>query len=164
MDNVYYISSFKRNLILVGRLFEQFYNVSFDNKSIIIPRNIVNICSTNLENWLYALRPNNQLLLNTEMFKAEQPKYKKLKISHDNGTYLWHFRLGHINLHRINRLVKDGFLRELNVDTLPICESCLEHKMTKRPFSRKGERAKEPLESKYLDVCRPLNVQAWMYK
>ena len=94
------------------------------------------------------------------MFKVEYPKSKKQKVSHDNDTYLWHLRLGHINLDRINRLVKDGPLRELKVDTLPVCESCLEGKMTKRPFSAKGERAKEPLKLLHSDVCSPLNVQA----
>ena len=53
---------------------------------------------------------------------------KKQKISHDDNTYLWHLRLGHINLDRINRLVKDGPLRDLNVGTLPACESCLEER------------------------------------
>ena len=32
--------------------------------------------------------------------------------------------------------------------------------MTKRPFSGKGERAKEPLELVHSNVCVPLNVQA----
>ena len=91
----------------------------------------------NLENWLYPLRPNNQTLLNIEMIKVEQPKYKKQKISHDNDTYLWHLRLSHINLDRINRLVKDGPLRKLNVGTLPVYESCLKGKMIKRPFFKK---------------------------
>ena len=101
LDNVYFIPGFKRNLISVGRLFEQCYDVSFNNKCVIISRNGVNICSANLENCLYTLRPNNQSLLNTELFKVEQPKSKKQKISHDNDIY-------HINLNKINKLVKDG--------------------------------------------------------
>ena len=70
------------------------------------------------------------------------------------------FSISFINLDRINRLVKDGPLRELNVGTLPICESCLEGKMTKRPFSTKGERSKEPLQLVHSEVCGPLSVQA----
>ena len=57
------------------------------------------------------------------MFKVEQTKSKKQNISHYNDTYLWHLRLGHINLDRINRIVKDGPLRELNVGTLLVYES-----------------------------------------
>ena len=81
-------------------------------------------------------------------------------MSHDNETYLWNLRLGHISLDRINRLVKDGPLRDLRIGTLPVCESCLEGKMTNRLFSVKGTRAKEPLQLVHLDVCGPLNVQA----
>ena len=77
-----------------------------------------------------------------------------------NQTYLWHLRLGHINLKRINRLVKDGPLGSLEVEELPICESCLEGKMTKRPFLAKGHRAKEVLELVHSDVCGPLSIRA----
>ena len=109
-------------MIFVGSLFEQFYDVSFNNKLVNISKNGVNIYSANLENWLYALSPNSQTPLNIEMFNVEQPKSKKQKISYDNDTYLWHPRLGHINLDRINKLVKDGPLRELNIGTLQVYE------------------------------------------
>ena len=50
-------------------------------------------------------------------------------------------------------------MRELRVETLPVCESYLDGEMTKRPFSAKGNRAKEPLELVHSDVCGPTNVQ-----
>ena len=68
-------------------------------------------------------------------------------------------RLGHIGLDRINRLVNDVSLRELSIGSLRVCESCLEGKMTKRPFSAKGSRATEPLQLVHMDVSSPLNVQ-----
>lgn len=52
--------------------------------------------------------------------------------------------LGHIGLDKI-QMVKDGPLIEWSVGTLSICESCLEGKFTKKPFSVKGKRAIEPL-------------------
>ena len=114
-----------------------------------------------MEYGLYILRPMESFILNTEIFRVANPKpNKKLRVSSDSETYLWHLRLGHISLDRINRLTKDGPLRELRVGSLPVCESCLEGKMTKRTFSAKGERAKEPLELVHTDVCKPLNVQA----
>ena len=51
-----------------------------------------------------------------------------------------------MNLERINRLTKEGPLRELRVRTLPVCESCVEGKMTRRKIFAKGERAKKPFE------------------
>ena len=113
-----------------------------------------------VEHGLYILRTNKRTLLNTELFRVEHPKPKKQNILDNDDTYLWHLRLGHISLDRINRLVKDGHLKELKVGNLPVCESCLEDKMTKSSFSAKGFRVKEPLELVHSDVYGPLNVQA----
>ena len=158
LNNVYCIPGFRRNLISVSKLYEQLFTVSIYNNQIVISKNGLNICHANNENGLYILRPNKRTLLNTELFRVERPKPKKQKILDNDDTYLWHLRLGHISLDRINRLVKDGPLKELKVCNLPVCESCLEGKMTKRSFSAKGFRAKEPLELVHSDVCGPLNV------
>ena len=69
-------------------------------------------------------------------------------------------RLGHINLNRINRLVKDGILDNLVLEPMPVCESCIEGKMTKRPFPPKGNRSSELLELVHTDVCGPINIRA----
>ena len=57
-------------------------------------------------------------------------------------------------------MVKNGLLSELEGDSLPPCESCLEGKMTKRPFTGKGYRAKEPLELIHSDLYSQMNVKA----
>ena len=91
---------------------------------------------------MYVLRPTKRSLNNSELFKVEHPKSnKRQKVSYSDNTYICHLKLGHINLDRINRLVKDGPLRKLHVGTLPVCESCLKGNMTKRPFSANGERS-----------------------
>ena len=140
---------------------KQLFTISFDNNAINISHNGLEICRACLEYGLYVLRPFESYSFNTEMFRIANPiSNKKQKVSNDDQTYLWHLRLGHISLDRINRLTKDGPLRELSVGTLPVCESCLEGKMTKRSFSGKRKRAEEPLELVHSDVCGPLNVQA----
>ena len=85
-------------------------------------------------------------ILNNEMFRVANPKpSKKPKVSSGRETYLWHLRLDHINLDRINRLTKDGPLRKLKVGSLPFCESCLDGKMTKRSFLLKEKEPKNHL-------------------
>ena len=79
---------------------------------------------------------------------------------YSNPTRLWHKRLGHINLNRINRLVKDGILDNLVLEPIPVCESCIEGKMTKRPFPPKGNRSSELLELVHIDVFGPINIRA----
>ena len=161
LNNVFFILGVRRNLISVSMLHEQLFNIYFINNEIVISRNGLDICHAKPENGLYVLRPTEQSLNNSELFKVEHPKYnKRQKVSYSDNTYLWHLRLGHINLNRINRLVKDGPLRELNVGTLLVFKPYLEGKMTKRPFSAKGKRSKEPFQLVHSDVCGPLSVQA----
>ena len=153
LNNLFFIPGFRRNLIYVSRLHEKLFSISFINNEIVISRNGLDICHAKPENALYVLRLTERSLNDSELFKVEHPKSnKRQKVSHSDNTYLWHLRLGHINLDSINRLVKDGPLRKLNVDTLSVCESCLEGKMTKRPFSTKGEISKEPLQLVHSDV------------
>ena len=51
-------------------------------------------------------------------------------------------------------------MKDLSVGTLPVCESCLEDKMIKRPFTTKELRAEQPLELVHSDVCGPFSTQA----
>ena len=48
----------------------------------------------------------------------------------------------------------------MGFDGFPICESCLEGEMTKRPFNAKGRRAQELLELVHSDVYGPMLIQA----
>ena len=69
-------------------------------------------------------------------------------------------RLGHINLNRIKKLVKEGFLGDLVLQLMEVYESCLEGKMTKRPFPVKGNRTNAKLELVYTNVYGPINIRA----
>ena len=44
---------------------------------------------------------------------------------------------------------------------LSFYESCVESKMTKRPITVKGYKAKECLELMHTNICGPFNVHAW---
>ena len=46
------------------------------------------------------------------------------------------------------------------VEPYLICEPCLQGKMTKIPFTRKGVRAIDVLELIHIDVCGPLTHMA----
>ena len=69
-------------------------------------------------------------------------------------------RLGHINLNRISRLVKYEILDNLVLKPLPVYKSCIEGKMTKIPFSLKGNRPDDLLELVHTDVYGPINIRA----
>ena len=75
-------------------------------------------------------------------------------------TQLWHLRLGHINMDRIRRLVTSGHLSPLDVIALPVCEPCLEGKMTIRLFKAKGHKAKGVLDLVHRNLCMPMSTSA----
>ena len=77
-----------------------------------------------------------------------------------NDKYLWHLRLGHIAEDRLNKLEKFGLLSLLTFESYPVCESCLQGKMTKLPFVGNGERATDLLALVHTDVCSPFDVPA----
>ena len=155
LRDCFYVPRLKRNLISVACLFKDSYSVSFSNK-VVIRKNKSFICSGWMQNNLYFIKPKMDTLLNTEITENS----KRLKTSHSNKTYLWHLRLGHISLDRIRRLARDGPLDLHEVESMPRCESCLEGKMTKRPFGSKRKRVEEVLELVHSDVCGPMNIKA----
>ena len=159
LDNVLFVLEMKKNLILISCLLEQLYKVSFEINEVFIFKKGIHICSAKLENNLYMLKSREtKAILNTEMFTTAETQNKRQKIS--PNTYLWHLRLGYINLNRIGRLVKRGLLNELEDNSFPPCESCLEVKMTKRHFFENGYGAKETLELVHTNLCDPMNVKA----
>lgn len=154
-----YAPSLRRNLISVSMLVKDGYSVYF-NDNIVIRKNKHFICSGALVDNLYVINPISPTMQLMEMNNMSSNINKRKEPSCMNQTYLWHLRLGHVNLRRIQRLVKDGPLSSLEVEALPVCESCLEGKMTKRPFKAKGYRAKDVLELVHSDLCGPMTVQA----
>ncbi|CAI7763239.1 unnamed protein product, partial [Closterium sp. NIES-53] len=71
----------------------------------------------------------------------------------------WHERLCHVNFLVLQKLVKDGSLKGLEVNgavkEIGSCPTCLETKFTKFPFSSSTGPAKAPLALVHMDVVGP---------
>ena len=93
---------------------------------MVIKRNGSFICSSIKSNGLYVITlsvsDESMMELNNSMVTVPT----KRKEPSSNPTRLWHIRLGHINLNRINRLVIEGILGDLVLQLMKVCESCLE--------------------------------------
>ncbi|KAL0295897.1 UNVERIFIED_CONTAM: Retrovirus-related Pol polyprotein from transposon TNT 1-94 [Sesamum angustifolium] len=68
--------------------------------------------------------------------------------------------LGHISQDRMKRWVDSKSLEVDNLDNLPVCESCLKAKMTKKPFVGQSKLANGLSNLIHIDVRGPLNTQA----
>ncbi|CAI7772562.1 unnamed protein product [Closterium sp. NIES-53] len=87
------------------------------------------------------------------------------KASSGNGDAdweTWRKRLCHINIPMLQKLVKDGSLKGLEVNRavkeIGSCPTCLETKFTKFPFSSGTGPAKAPLALLHMDVVGPTRV------
>ena len=105
----------------------------------------------------YGHTPNVNGLLNLDRSDTHihNVDAKRCKVDNDSATYLWHYRLGHIDVKRMKKLHIDRFLESLDT-----CEPCLMGKMTKTPFSETMERATDLLEIIHTNVCGPMNIEA----
>ena len=86
---------------------------------------------------------NNGIYFLSQLVNVVKTSGKRHRIDNVLEVYLWYCRLGHVNKNRINRLAQEGILEVGDCESLPTCESCLLGKMTKSPFTEKGERASE---------------------
>ena len=83
---------------------------------------------------------------------------KRCRVDKDSTTFLWHCRLGHIDVKRMKNLHTNGLLESLDFESPDTCKPCLVGKMTKTPFFGTMERASDLLEIIHADVCGPMSV------
>ena len=135
LEDYLYVPDVRRNFFSTTYLGKHGYCVILKDNVVVF------ICSGNIVDGIYILTPNKHELYNSKLDNNSHVKSLKRKFPSTSDAYLWHLHLGHINSNRIQRLIKDGLLEPLDFDKFPICESCLEGKMTKRPFNANGRRA-----------------------
>ena len=91
-------------MISVSALFKQGYSILF-NKNIFIKLNESFICSGKLVDDFYLITHKMYEIHDTTLNKLQNLPFKR-KTSFNNSIYLWHLRLDHINLKKIDRLIK----------------------------------------------------------
>jgi hypothetical protein len=82
---------------------------------------------------------------------------KKNKLNNQYPSYLWHYRLDHINETRITKLNKEGYFF-FYYESYKTCEAYLLSKMTKTTFIRKSERFNKLLGIIHTDVYGPMMI------
>jgi GAG-pre-integrase domain len=139
--NVYFVPSIFRNIISISCLEMNGFSFIIKDNVCSIYKNELYYGTSFMMNGLYMLKID-KLIFNIN---------KRLKISHESMSFMWHYRLGHINEKCIKKLHEVGLLGNM-------CRSSLRGKMTKMPFSQKGERTSDILALIHTDVCRPMST------
>ena len=123
LENVFYVPSFRRNLISVSVMDKigYWFNIRNGKVNIFLDSQLIGHCI--LSHNLYQLSLHSNIDEINVVSKRPLVKERSFK--------LWHKRLGHISKERVERLVKDNILPTLDFDDLDTCVDCIRGKMTK---------------------------------
>ena len=81
----------------------------------------------------------------------------KRSMENESFAFLWHKHLGHISKERLQRLVKNVILPNLEFTDFVLCVDCIKGKQTKH--NKKGStRSNQLLEIIHTDICGPFDV------
>ena len=128
LHDVAYIPSLSRNLISVFILDRQGYSFSFGGGKVDIFSNSVLIGNDVLFGNLYSLSLHHGPLCDSSFLNSVVGcKLARMNLS---SSMLWHKRLGHISRQRLERLVRDSVLSNLDFSNFETCVFCLKRKMT----------------------------------
>ena len=84
----------------------------------------------------------------------------KRKLNNKNSSSLWHKRLGHISKNRVERLVSEEILDQIDFSDFNVCVKCIKGKQTK--MKKLGAiRATEIVELIHTDICVPFLTPSW---
>nr|KAJ0213750.1 hypothetical protein LSAT_V11C400160130 [Lactuca sativa] len=152
------IPSFRRNLVSVSKLDKSGYYCSFGNGefSLSLNSNIIGTGSLTYCDKLYML----DIVTSYNETLHVDSRGTKRKLNNENSATLWHKRLGHISKMRIDRLVSDGVLSNLNFTDLKISAECIKGKQTKTK-RLDATRSLDVLELIHTDICGPFPSASW---
>ena len=153
--DVLYVPSLTRSLVSASKLVRNGFAFIGDDESIrLFMKNDLNyllgVCLLDNDLWKLDCTFMNHL----NCYNIDSSLQVKRPLSNDLSSMLWHRRLGHISKTRLQRLVKENILPDLNFTDLHVCVDCCKGKLTK--IKRKNStRSQKLLKVIHSDVCGP---------
>ena len=156
--DTFYVPSISRNLVSLSKLDVARYSFRFGNGCFSLYKRTCMIGSSTLYDGLYKLNLDN-LYVETLMTLHHNVGTKH-SLANKCSTYLWHKHLGYISKERMQRLVKNEILSNLDFTDLNVCVDCIKDKQTKH--TKKGAtRSTQLLEIIHTDICEPFDVNSF---
>ena len=153
--NTFYVPSISRNLVSLSKLDSTGYSVLFSFGQLSLMLNFVTVGSGIFCDGLYKISLNHEFA--QALIILHSNVGSKRGLINANSSILWHRRLRHIYKERIEKLVKEGILQNLDFTDFHVCVDCIKGKKTKH--TKKGAtRSNELLEIIHTDICGPLSV------
>ena len=128
LNDCHFCPSFFLNIISVGLLTKNDYEILIKKQVCNIIMNDVTIFCGHLNNDVYMLSQPVNIVYSI----GKHPRLDSV-----SDIYLWHYKLGHINKNRINRLTEEEIFEVSDCESLLTCEFCLLGKMTSHLLLKK---------------------------
>lgn len=160
IKDVLHVPDVRKNLLSVSKMENNNLKVIFTNGKI----------EAYSENRLLLVGHKKGTLYHVDMYvklnNSSLCNYSKVSEKNEKLVKLWHKRYGHLGYENLKLLSKNKLVHGLeNLENFDInskhCEPCILGKITRKPFNRKGYRAKQPLELVHTDVCGPISPVSW---
>ncbi|GJW80873.1 retrotransposon protein, putative, ty1-copia subclass [Tanacetum coccineum] len=157
LDNCHFSPSITRGIVSLSRLWDKGFRHEFmDNGAILVSKDSICYFNTFPRDGIFEIDMHNHISNERSIYTCSN---KKTKHNLDS-TFLWHYRLGHINKKRIEKLQHDGLLESIDDESFDVCVSCIYGKMARKPFTHASERADDLLGIIHSDLCGPFRTMS----
>ncbi|MCO5594326.1 hypothetical protein L7F22_048356 [Adiantum nelumboides] len=156
--DIYHIPGLRRNILSVTAATSSGSSIEFFHDLCVIhfklPNGQFEIIKLPQQNRLYPIKltqsGHNTVIVSTSIIT--------LYLTKTVSTLMWHYRLGHINGHTLQRMAKHGLCSGLppNLSSIDLCEGCIMGKASHKPFHRSQSRSSQLNQLVHSDLCGPM--------
>ena len=159
MKDTAYVPSMRRNLISIFVLDGCGYSFHFGDGRVYVYYDSGLVGYGILSNGLYMLNVNSFSVDQRESDVNSVVGKKRGRIV-ESSSMLWHKRLGHISRERMERLIKENILHDLDFSDFETCIDCVKGKLTAGARKDKANRSEGILQLIQTDICGPITPVA----
>ena len=147
IKDVLYVPDLHGNLLSVKKITDNGFKTVFNETECNITKNNIIVATAESIGNLYRLKDHKALLA--------QSQHK------ENCIHSWHRKLGHRDPEAIRRIVKEILASNIKIEDCGIkeaCDTCIQGKLSRKPFPKRTEKAKEILDLVHTDICGPMQT------
>ncbi|KAH0809704.1 hypothetical protein GEV33_013085 [Tenebrio molitor] len=150
LDETLCVPDLRSNLLSVAKMTEHGFEVIFRRNEAIVTNPDTG------ENVIVARRDKDMYYIDE---LSEKSRVSQISMSLQE----WHERFGHLNEKDLKNIIRKQKVDGIDIkadEALPVCETCVKGKQTRKPFTRSVSQSTELLELVHTDVCGPMRVNS----
>ncbi|GKB80433.1 retrovirus-related pol polyprotein from transposon TNT 1-94, partial [Tanacetum coccineum] len=156
ISRVYYVEGLGHNLFSVGQFYDSDLEVAFQKHTCFVWNlDSADLITGSRDTNLYTISLDDMLKTSPICLLSKASKTK---------SWLWHFRLSHLNFGTLNQLAKDSLARgipKLKYQKDHLCSACALGKSKKFSHTLKAKDTNQvKLNLLHMDLCGPMRVQS----